>query len=40
MMDRMLQIVTYWRMLWRAMEYHDWYSADLWEGAIERWLEC
>ena len=40
MMDRVLQVMTYWEMWRRAMEYHDWYSVDLWSRAIERWLEC
>ena len=40
MMDRVLQLMAYWEMWWRAFEYEDWYSVDLWSDAIERWLEC
>lgn len=40
MMDRVLQIVTYWEMWRRAWEYHDWDSVDRWGRAIERRLEC
>ena len=40
MMDRVLQVMTYWEMWRRAMDYHDWYSVGLWSDAIERWLEC
>lgn len=40
MMDRELQLMTYWEMWRRAVVYHDQYSVDLWSRAIERCLEC
>ena len=40
MMDRELQLMTYWEMWRRAAGYNDKYSMDLWSRAIERCLEC